>query len=837
MMKKKRNIKRVLCLLLACAMMLSALSGCGGTPDADASVSPAVSDAAGGQSAQPSAEPSAGPAAMGSYEEIDQPEGWTLVVNKDGATLSYSKKSGMKLIEDNGYAFKDLDRDGELDVFEDWRVDYKERSRDLVENGNLSLEFQMGMKMNPFSIGSADAKALADTTKTALDLGYRHVRFNQGPAEVVVGWNNLIQEYIESNTDVVAIPATFIADPLNGNGVTDWPGNLALAATFDPTLAAQYGETLSKEWRAMNLTMKVGPQVDLATEPRWSRNDMTFGEDPQLSMDMTTAMINAWQSTYDEDGNDLGWGKDSVNVQVKHVMGECAAEGGREAHTLDGAYNVFPGGQFYTSIMPYFAAQNLPGKTGSVSSAMTNFSIAVDENGDSIGGDRVATSYNSWKINDLWRGANGWDGFILTDFNVHVDKCFGMEDATVPERLLKIMQAGVDAFGNLGGKYQEDIDTAMEAYNLGVSELGQEGMDQIMSDSTRHILDTLFNVGVVDHPYLSVDTCASVPNNAEHAAAAREALLKSIVMLKNDDVIKAAGSEKKTVYIPYKYTPAKTSRGGTTPASVGPCMDVELAMQYFNVVTDKPGTPSGPDGTYLPTDIIRASDGEIAGCDLTLVRIASPKSANPTTGYDENMQVPADYEYLPISLQYRPYTADNMYVRFESIGGQITVEEHEGVYGTEYDYVKENRSYFGKTGLISNESDLDLVLEVAERCDNVVVIVDLLSSMIFSEFEPEVEGILVSFGGGRTHSASDDILFEIVAGNHEPSGLLPMQQPIDMETVEAQYEDVPRDMECYVDSDGNTYDFAFGLNWSGVIDDERVAKYNVDPLVGEDPLG
>lgn len=503
---------------------------------------------------------------------------------------------------------------------------------------------------------------------------------------------------------------------------------------------------------------------------------------------------------------------------------------------MDGACNVFPGGQFYTSIMPYFAAQNLPGKTGSVSAAMTKFSIAEDEFGDSIGGERVVTSHNSWKINDLWRGANDWDGFTLTDFSVHNNKVYGVEDATVQERLLMILEAGVDAWGNLGGNYQEDVDLAMEVYNLGVADLGQEGMDEIMTNSTRHILDTLFNVGVVDHPYLSVETTASVPNNAEHNAEAREALLKSIVMLKNNDVIKPATGEKLTVYIPYKYTAATSNRGREVPASISPCMDIETAMKYFNVVTDKPGTPSGEGGTYLPTDIVRATDEEVAACDLTLVRISSPKCANPTTGYDENMQVPADFEYLPISLQYRPYTADNMYVRFESIGGQITVEEYEGVYGPEYDYVKEDRSYFGKTGLISNESDLDFVLETAERCDNVVVVVDLLSSMIFSEFEPEVEGILVSFGGGRTHSAADDIIYEIVAGNHEPSALLPMQQPANMETVEAQFEDVPRDMECYVDSNGNTYDFAFGLNWSGVIDDKRVAKYAVEPLVGADPL-
>ena len=175
------------------------------------------------------------------YTETLQPEGWTLVENEGGATLGYTKGGGVDLIEVDGYAFKDLDRDGELDVFEDWRVDYKTRARAMTEECDLPVDFQMGMRMNPFSVGAASAKELADKTKECLDIGYRHLRFNQGPADVVAGWNNLIQEYIESRTDIVAIPATFIADPLNGNGVSDWPGYLAVAATFDPEVAAEYG--------------------------------------------------------------------------------------------------------------------------------------------------------------------------------------------------------------------------------------------------------------------------------------------------------------------------------------------------------------------------------------------------------------------------------------------------------------------------------------------------------------------------------------------------------------------------------------------------------------------
>ena len=64
----------------------------------------------------------------------------------------------------------------------------------------------------------------------------------------------------------------------------------------------------------------------------------------------------------------------------------------------------------------------------------------------------------------------------------------------------------------------------------------------------------------------------------------------------------------------------------------------------------------------------------------------------------------------------------------------------------------------------------------------------------------------------------------------EPSALLPCQMPKSMEAVEASLEDVPRDVECYTDSEGNTYEFGYGLNWSGVIEDERTKIYRANPL-------
>jgi beta-glucosidase len=149
--------------------------------------------------------------------------------------------------------------------------------------------------------------------------------------------------------------------------------------------------------------------------------------------------------------------------------------------------------------------------------------------------------------------------------------------------------------------------------------------------------------------------------------------------------------------------------------------------------------------------------------------------------------------------------------------------------------VKENRSYFGKTGIITNERHLDLLLNTASATEKVIVALDVSNPMIFGEFESEVDAILVGFGGNRSASLPDKAFLEIISGQVEPSGLLPIQMPANMETVEKQFEDVPRDMECFVDNEGNAYDFAFGLNWSGVIQDDRTAKYNVTPIVGEPP--
>ncbi len=786
------------------------------------------------------------------WMESQTPDGWTMVTNESGATLGYSKGSGLQLIQVDGYAFKDLNRNNLLDRFEDWNVDSDIRAASIADE--IPVEQMMGLKMNPFGLGNVNPDALDDAIKNALDLGYRQLRApgSNASGRVKASWNNMVQKYIESLDSIVCIPAVWIADPRSGD-VSEWPSNLAMAATFDPEVGAEYGRLMSKEWRAMGISMQVATQMDLATEPRWKRISGTFGEDPALSMDMARAVINGWQSTYDENGNDLGWGVHSVNNQMKHFPGDGAAEAGRESHTRDGAYNVFPGGQFWTHVMPFTACMDLPGKTKKVTAAMTNFSVGIEADGSPVGGERVATSYSSYKIDTVLRGMYGWDGYILTDFGIITGKNYGAENLTPAECMLAILEAGCDAFGGEGRDGKKSVLLAMEAYKLGVAKLGEERMNRIIRKSSERILRTHFNIGIVDNPYLSIETAEKVPNNAGHNAAGYKAMLKSIVMLKNSGGIihnAIAGAGKPTAYIPMVYTPAPATRGtgpmGTTgrgagSASAKPAFDPEVAGEYFNVITDDLASrltgPRDADGnpTVSPKDIIRASAAKIAQCDFALVRITSPQNGNPTyMGFGGITTDGKEYTYLPISLQYKPYTANSEFVRKVSIGGdmkEMTETSADG-YGDIKTLVKENRSYFGKTAIIRNGRDLDLVLNTASAADKVIVVINMSNPMVFSEFENRADAILVGFGDDRSSWLPDKAFLEIIAGKVEPNGLLPLQMPANMETVEAQFEDVPRDMKCHVDSDSNTYDFAFGLNWSGVIKDNRTAKYNVPPLVG-----
>lgn len=176
-------------------------------------------------------------------------------------------------------------------------------------------------------------------------------------------------------------------------------------------------------------------------------------------------------------------------------------------------------------------------------------------------------------------------------------------------------------------------------------------------------------------------------------------------------------------------------------------------------------------------------------------------------GYDPEDRKQGGSGYAPITLQYRPYQAVN--AREHSIAGGDPLEE------------SADRGYRGKWNTAANEADLDIIIDTKKGMGEkpVVTVVTLKNPMVMAELEPYTDALLVEYG------VTPQAVVDVLTGAFTPEGLLPVQIPADMDTVERQQEDVAFDMTCYRDSEGHTYDFGFGLNFDGVIRDERTRRY------------
>ena len=727
--------------------------------------------------------------------------------------LGYSSTSGVTLLTDGGFAFKDLNKNGTLDPYEDWRRSADERARDLASQ--MSVEQIAGLMLysahqaipaggrgrrpstyggKSFEESGAEPSDLSDQQKEFLtDDNLRHVLVTRVESpEVAARWNNNAQALVEGIG--LGIPANNSSDPRNrttasaeydagsGGDISMWPSSLGLAATFDPGLVKEFGRIASIEYRALGIATALSPQIDLATEPRWSRVSGTFGEDPQLAADMARAYVDGFQtSTGDREIAD-GWGFDSVNAMVKHWPGGGPEEGGRDAHFGYGRYAVYPGDNMKDHLRPFTeGAFALEGPTGMASAVMPYYTVSW---GQDPGGANVGNAYSPYFIDELLRGTHGYEGVVCTDWGITNDETavdafsgrpFGVEDLSVAERHYRVIMAGVDQFGG-----NNEAGPVVEAFELGVREHGEDAMRARFEESAVRLLKNMLRTGLFENPYLDEEKTATTVGQAAYMTAGYEAQLQSMVMLKNREGTLPLEKEI-TLYVPKRYTPPRrTFFGRVTPESLDYPVSMEIVKTYFGV-TDDP-----------------------KAADAALVVVSSPYGG---TGYDKADVEAGGNGYVPITLQYGRYTAEH--ARPTSLAGG---DPHE-------DFT--NRSYRGKTVTAANTADLTLIRDTRKAMGGkpVIVSVALSKPMAFREFEGDADAILVTFG------VQDQALLDILSGAAEPSGLLPMQMPANMRTVEEQYEDVSHDMECHVDSEGHAYDFGFGLSWGGVIDDARTTRY------------
>lgn len=743
---------------------------------------------------------------------------YTIVNNKNGSTLGYSASSGVKILTIDGLKFKDLNKNGKLDRYEDWRLTADERANDLVKK--MSIEQIAGLML--YSIhqsipaaeigirsGTYDGKTFEKSSAKAYDLtdqqkaflrndNLRHVLVTsiKSPKDAAM-WSNNAQAYVEGLG--MGIPANNSTDPRHtatvtsefnegaGGQISLWPDGLAMAATFDPAIVQQFGEVAAQEYRALGITTALSPQIDVGTEPRWYRINMTFGESSKLTTDMARGYIDGFQTSFGKNEIRNGWGFNSVNAMVKHWPGGGPEEAGRDGHWAYGKFAVYPGNNLQEHINPFInGAFKLAGKTAQAAAVMPYYTISFDQDTKNV--ENVGNSFSKYIVTDLLRQKYKYDGVVCTDWLITANegktpdqfagKPWGVEKLSIAARHYKVLLAGVDQFGG-----NNDIKPVLEAYQMGVKQFGEKKFRERFEQSGIRLLKNIFRVGLFENPYVDAQKSQETVGKSEFMKAGYEAQLKSIILLKNHKSVLPV-QLKKVVYIPKIYTPAvKDWWGNFAPAKFEYPVDTNTIKKYYALTND----PSK--------------------ADFAIVFVSSPISA--LGGYDINDRRKESNGYVPITLQYGNYTATDARTHSIAAGDPVV------------DSTITDRTYKGKSVTASNTMDLQTILDTKEMMKGKPVIVSVTATkpMIFKEFEAAADGIVLNF------SVSTQAVLEVISGKFEPSGLLPLQMPKNMATVEKQKEDVAFDLDCYKDIDGNTYDFGYGMNWKGVISDSRTQKY------------
>ena len=443
----------------------------------------------------------------------------------------------VKTITVDGFTFRDLNKNGKLDIYEDPGKTKEERVNDLLSQ--MTLEEKAGMMFVSMismakdgslsekpSLSDAFSFAVPGTSNMMLSKHINHFNILAGTGKKEMAmWHNNIQKLAEKTR--LGIPVVIATDPRNqfstnplaslfAGDFSLWPEPLGLAAIGDSALTANFANIARQEYLATGIRVALHPMADLATEPRWGRINGTFGEDAVLSAKMTYAYIRGFQ------GDSIG--KNSVVCMTKHFSGGGPQKEGLDPHFPYAKGQVYPGNNFDYHLIPFEAAF----RAGTME-IMPYYGVPMDRTSENVG-----FAFNKEIITGLLRDKYKFDGIICTDWGVITDvkmlgmmvlpaRARGMENATPEERMLKCIDAGVDQFG---GEYIPEM----------LVKLVKDGkiQESRLDASVKRILGMQFTLGLFDNPFVDVDNAIRVVGNAEFKKAGELAQRKSIVLLKNE---------------------------------------------------------------------------------------------------------------------------------------------------------------------------------------------------------------------------------------------------------------------------------------------------------------
>jgi len=430
--------------------------------------------------------------------------------------------------------FRDLNKNGKLDVYEDPGQPIQKRVEDLLSQ--MTLEEKAGMMfINGTFVnddGTLEAKPgaqgfaarLPSAPKSINELKMNHFNFWQVPGvEALAKGYNAIQKAAEDSR--LGIPVTIATDPRNAfsNSIfsmaaaafSQWPEQLGFAAIGDEKLMWQHADIARQEYLAVGMRVALHPQIDLTTEPRWPRISHTFGEDAQLAARLVKPYILGFQ------GETLG--PQSVACMTKHFPGGGPQKEGLDPHFESQKGQVYPGNNFDYHLIPFEAAFEV-----GTASIMPYYGVPVGQTSE-----EVAMAYNKDIITGLARERYGYDGVICTDWGLITDanmgpvvwpaRAWGAEHLSEEDRVLKVIEAGVDQFGG-------------ESCPHHVVNLVKNGKlpEERVDESVRRLLRQKFQLGLFDNPYVDVAQAAKTVGREDFKKAGEAAQRRALTLLKND---------------------------------------------------------------------------------------------------------------------------------------------------------------------------------------------------------------------------------------------------------------------------------------------------------------
>ena len=422
-------------------------------------------------------------------------------------------------------SFRDLNKNGRLDPYEDPRQPIDARIADLI--GNMSLAEKAGLMFHtmagvPGPRGGPPSLAAAEQLLDSRGMSHFNVHQLPPPREAAE-WHNDLQAH--AGVTRLGIPITVSSDPRHSfqrNVLTSaaagafslWPEPIGLAALGDPALVEEFANMARQEYVAVGIRVALHPMADLATEPRWGRIGGTFGEDAELAARLIAAYVRGFQ------GPSLG--PTSVACMTKHFPGGGPQKDGEDPHFAYGKEQIYPGGNFDYHLVPFQAAF-----AAGTAQIMPYYGVPVG-----VGLEEVGFAFNRKVITGLLRGKYGFDGVVCTDWALLTDhtlggelmeaRAWGVEHLSVEERALKALDAGVDQFG--GEACPEVLVRLVEGGRLPEARLDV---------SVRRLLRDKFRLGLFDDPYVDPDAAERVVGNPRFRAAGELAQRRSLVLLKN----------------------------------------------------------------------------------------------------------------------------------------------------------------------------------------------------------------------------------------------------------------------------------------------------------------